>query len=78
MRLARGDAPQQGAEIEHGEQAIAVATELELPDAPVPGVVGDSNRGSNPRQESITDIINNWPKSISGPDAEYSDEEPEP
>ena len=28
----------------------------ELPDAPVDGVVGDSNRRSNPRQESITDI----------------------
>lgn len=28
----------------------------ELPDAPVDGVVGDANRKSNPRQESITDI----------------------
>src|SRR5262245_19467534 len=28
----------------------------ELPDAPVDGVVGESNRRSNPRQESITDI----------------------
>src|SRR5438105_2366093 len=28
----------------------------ELPDAPVEGVVGDGNRQSNPRQESITDI----------------------
>ena len=28
----------------------------ELPDAPVDGVVGQSNRQSNPRQESITDI----------------------
>ena len=28
----------------------------ELPDAPVDGVVGDGNRQSNPRQESITDI----------------------
>lgn len=28
----------------------------ELPDAPVDGVVGAPNRGSNPRQESITDI----------------------
>ncbi len=28
----------------------------ELPDAPVDGVVGQPNRGSNPRQESITDI----------------------
>ena len=28
----------------------------ELPDAPVDGVVGQSNRGSNPRLESITDI----------------------
>ena len=29
---------------------------VELPDAPVEGVVGQPNRGSNPRQESITDI----------------------
>ena len=28
----------------------------ELPDAPIDGVVGQPNRGSNPRQESITDI----------------------
>jgi len=28
----------------------------ELPDAPVDGVVGEGNRRSNPRQESITDI----------------------
>jgi hypothetical protein len=28
----------------------------ELPDAPVDGVVGEGNRQSNPRQESITDI----------------------
>lgn len=28
----------------------------ELPDAPVEGVVGEGNRQSNPRQESITDI----------------------
>jgi len=28
----------------------------ELPDAPIEGVVGQPNRGSNPRQESITDI----------------------
>jgi hypothetical protein len=28
----------------------------ELPDAPVEGVVGQGNRQSNPRQESITDI----------------------
>jgi hypothetical protein len=28
----------------------------ELPDAPVDGVVGEGRRGSNPRQESITDI----------------------
>ena len=28
----------------------------ELPDAPVDGVVGQGNRSSNPRQESITDI----------------------
>ena len=28
----------------------------ELPDAPIDGVVGQGNRGSNPRQETITDI----------------------
>jgi hypothetical protein len=28
----------------------------ELPDAPIDGVVGEANRSSNPRQESITDI----------------------
>jgi hypothetical protein len=29
----------------------------ELPDAPVEGVVGQGNRQSNPRQESITDVV---------------------
>lgn len=32
------------------------AAKAELPDAPVDGVVGEGNRQSNPRQESITDI----------------------
>jgi hypothetical protein len=31
-------------------------SKAELPDAPVEGVVGEGNRQSNPRQESITDI----------------------
>src|SRR5205085_648578 len=32
------------------------SSRAELPDAPIEGVVGEGNRQSNPRQESITDI----------------------
>ena len=45
----------------HGQpEAVALDTvkfsRAELPDAPVEGVVGEGNRRSNPRQESITDV----------------------
>jgi hypothetical protein len=45
-----------GGELEAVSLDTIKFSRAELPDAPVDGVVGEGNRQSNPRQESITDI----------------------